>query len=248
MMEYRKLNEIFPEWKIGKGIFYYLEIFKPPWFGDINSLELDMIYHGGHSGGKYTSPFVDNIVSDDMILDTDRDTIASCAIALYEDNWKRMWDALQAQYEPIENYSMVETMTDNKTVHTYGRTSTRTDDLSHARTGTDIRTPSLTTTTDNSAYGFNSGITPSPTSKVVDSTTGTDTTQYGNTLKDSGTVSNVDGGEDTDTNNYTLKRSGNIGVTTSQQMLESEYELRKKNYFSDVVFADLDKLLTLSIY
>lgn len=243
-----KLNDIFPEWKIGKGIFYYISTFTPPWSDSNDSLELDLIYHGGYSGNKITSPFVDNIVSEDMIIDTDRENIASCAMALYGDNWNRMWDALQAQYEPIENYSMVEIMTDNKTVHTYGKSTTRTDDLSHARTGTDTRTPSLTVTTDNSVYGFNSGATPSPSSKVTDTTTGTDATQYGNTLKDTGTVTNADSGEDTDTNNYTLKRSGNIGVTTSQQMLESEYELRKKNYFNEIVFADLDKLLTLSIY
>lgn len=247
-MNQMRLNEVFPEWKIGKGIFYYLSTLTPPWQESNDSLELDLTYHGGHSGNKITSPFVDNIVSDDMIIDTDRDNIASCAMAIYGDNWKRMWDALQAQYEPIENYSMIETMTDNKTVHTYGKSTTRTDDLSHARTGTDTRTPSLTVTTDNSVYGFNSGATPSPSSKVTDTTTGSDATQYGNTLKDTGTVTNADSGEDTDTNNYTLKRSGNIGVTTSQQMLESEYELRKKNYFGDVVFADLDKLLTLSIY
>lgn len=44
-----------------------------------------------------------------------------------------------------------------------------------------------------------------------------------------------------------LTRSGNIGVTTSQQMLQSERDLWMWSYF-DVVFADIDKLLCLSIY
>lgn len=247
MPYHMRMNDIFPEWKIGKGIFYYLSTFTPPWVSTINSLELDLIYHGGNSGWKIPSPFVRNIISDEIILDTDRDNIAACAMALNGDNWKRMWDALQIEYKAIDNYSMEEKMTDNKTVRTYGKSTTRTDDLSHAHTGTDTRTPSITVTTDNSVYGFNSA-TPSPSSKVVDTTTGNDSTEYGNTLKDTGTVTNTDSGEDSDTNNYTLKRSGNIGVTTSQQMLESEYELRKKNYFSNVVFRDLDTLLTLQIY
>lgn len=246
-MNQKKLNDIFPEWKIGKGVFYYISILDPPWAASNDSLELDLIYHGGLSGGKLISPFVDNILSADM-EDTDRGIITSCAMALYGDNWKRMWDALQAQYEPIGNYSMTEEMTNNKTVHTYGKGTKRTDDITHARTGADARKPSITVTADNGVYGFNSSEIPSPSSKVVETTNGQETMEYGNVLKDTGTVLNEDSGEDTDVNNYTLKRYGNIGVTTSQQMLESEYELRKKNYFSEIVFADLDKLLTLSIY
>ena len=44
-----------------------------------------------------------------------------------------------------------------------------------------------------------------------------------------------------------LNRSGNIGVTTSQQMIESERELYLWKFF-DVVFADIDKILTLKVY
>jgi hypothetical protein len=44
-----------------------------------------------------------------------------------------------------------------------------------------------------------------------------------------------------------LTRSGNIGVTTSQQMAQSEIELRKWLYYESV-FNDIDNVLTLSIY
>lgn len=50
-----------------------------------------------------------------------------------------------------------------------------------------------------------------------------------------------------DTGSHNLTRSGNIGVTTTQQMAESEIEYRRHLYF-DMVFTDIDKLLTLSIY
>ena len=40
---------------------------------------------------------------------------------------------------------------------------------------------------------------------------------------------------------------GNIGVTTSQQMLESEFEIRKKNLL-DIIFNDIDTMLCLKIY
>lgn len=45
----------------------------------------------------------------------------------------------------------------------------------------------------------------------------------------------------------TLNRHGNIGVTTSQQMIESEIELRKHNFF-EIVFKDIDNYLTLAVY
>lgn len=45
----------------------------------------------------------------------------------------------------------------------------------------------------------------------------------------------------------TLTRSGNIGVTTSQQMIQSEIDLWQWNYFKSV-FKDLDEILTLSTY
>lgn len=44
-----------------------------------------------------------------------------------------------------------------------------------------------------------------------------------------------------------LTRSGNIGVTTSQQMIESELELRKKSIL-DIIFNDIDIMLCLKVY
>ena len=54
--------------------------------------------------------------------------------------------------------------------------------------------------------------------------------------------------EDKTTYDTTLTRKGNIGVTTSQQMIESERELWLWNFFQNVVFKDVSKALTLSIY
>lgn len=40
-----------------------------------------------------------------------------------------------------------------------------------------------------------------------------------------------------------LERSGNIGVTTSQQMLESEFEVRKHDIYM-IIYNDIDTILT----
>ena len=44
-----------------------------------------------------------------------------------------------------------------------------------------------------------------------------------------------------------LTRKGNIGVTSSQQLIESEIELREYN-FIETIYSDIDSILTLKIY
>lgn len=123
---------------------------------------------------------------------------------------------------------------------------------------------------DNNVFGFNSSSSvQSDSSNSSNNSTDTynlsDKTSYGkkdtkvyNNVSDSGshestnTINNES--SDTETKNLqtntseTFHREGNLGVTTSQQMLESEFELRIKYRFFDVVFGDLDKTLALSIY
>lgn len=52
---------------------------------------------------------------------------------------------------------------------------------------------------------------------------------------------------DTSSTDHEFTRSGNIGVTTSQQMLESELNIRAFRFF-ERIFADIDSLLTLRVY
>ena len=64
-------------------------------------------------------------------------------------------------------------------------------------------------------------------------------------VNDSNSTSVVEGnGED---NKRELTRSGNIGVTSSQQMLEQELQLRKYNFYEEM-FKDVNSVVTLSIY
>lgn len=66
-----------------------------------------------------------------------------------------------------------------------------------------------------------------------------------NPVGDTDTASDTTGAAE---NNFKdLTRHGNIGVTTSQQLITSELELRK-NFILDFIFNDIDKLLCLKIY
>ena len=91
----------------------------------------------------------------------------------------------------------------------------------------------LTTSVDNQngLHGFNSSAS-NPTTDNDGSTTVSGD-------KDKNYQSDI--GEESTT------RTGNIGVTTSQQMLESEIKLRQYNFINQI-FDDIDKILCLSIY
>lgn len=101
---------------------------------------------------------------------------------------------------------------------------TRTDDLSHAQN------------IDKELSGSDTG-----------EETRTDDLTHTLDISKDGSVESTDSETRIDDLSHTLTRHGNIGVTTSQQMLESERELWMWQIF-DVVFADVDRVLTIPIY
>ena len=258
----KRLNEVIPDWDIGEGIFSALQTFDVPWAEEDISASLDLAYHGNWSGDKIISPLVRKYMEGDTLTSAELSALARTALVLYGPSWVREYQTLLAEYDPIENYSMTETMTNDQTVDSYGKTSTRTDNLSHGISGTETRTPNLTetttpnltTTADNTVHGFNSsdgvpstGSEQTATGTNTVTSTGTEGTTHSSTETDTGTSGVVDGGQDTHTRNYRLTRSGNIGVTTSQQMLQSELDIARFNIYEEITDLFL-KELTIYTY
>lgn len=102
------------------------------------------------------------------------------------------------EYDPIENYSMCET-------------------------GTDTRTPNITTTDSMNVGAQNNSTTSTDSVSPYDTQTFTDSNKTIVTENNGArTDSNTRTESGTETTTHEFKRSGNIGVTTSQQMIESE--------------------------
>lgn len=213
------------------GIFSALDFFSVPWKNTVNAELIDLQYYGNVSGEKIISPLVYKNLSEGKLTTTKQALIASMIFSMFGTNWTKEWNTLSMQYDPIANYDMTETMTDDETVTEYGKT--------HTKTGTETDAPNLTVSTSDTVHGFNSS-NAVPTDARSQGTSGSDITTYD--------TSDADSGEDTQTRNYELTRKGNIGVTSSQQLLESERNLWMWNYFLDVVFPDVDKILTIPIY
>lgn len=231
----KSLFSVTPEPLTGGGIFSALQSLNPPWVDEDIALQLDLAYYGNVSGGKVVSPLIDRLLTADKLTNLDMATLAGVLMATNKERWDREWATRSAEYDPIQNYNMEEHMEDDETVTEYGKSHTRTDNLTHSTT------PNLTEQTTGDVYGFNSsGAVHSD--KQVGTTTGTSTDH------DTGTQTDADTGSDTSTRNYKLTRKGNIGVTTTQQMLQSERDLWMWSYFYDVIFPDVDEVLTIPVY
>lgn len=150
----------------------------------------------------------------------------------YQINWKKLYDTTVLEYNPIENYDRVEDLTD-----TDDETMSSARDNTVKSTSTNEIMNSVNITDQNTA--FNAGL--SDHSKQI---TDGDTTENGsitNTEKE-----NVNDGR---TRKYTRtgRVHGNIGVTTSQDMIQSERDLVVFNLY-DVIVESFIENFCLMVY
>ena len=304
-MSLTKLNDVYTNWSTGDGVFTDLNNLDVPWKNETDTdlyKKLNMSYHGAYSGDKNISPIVYKFLKSED--ENARTKLANIIYTMYVDKWVHLWDLLQAEYNPLNNYDMTERETPAEITHTISPAET-TETITPAET-TETITPAETTETVTPSETTET-ITPAETTtetkpaktvseNVVSAFNSTDyvdneqTTVTGD-VNDKGTESiDVDtagsnklevdtagsnklevdtagsnklevdtagsnklevdtAGSDVLTvqNDRVLTRSGNIGVMSSQNLIESERNLRKWLYFESV-FKDIDNILTLSIY
>lgn len=194
--------------------------------------------------------------------------------AKYFSNWLRLAQAFYSDYNPIENYSMEEERTPNLTTTEVGKEQSSKDNNlvntgTTKNTGTIKNDSSSKSTANNSENTSNTHLV-SPfnnPSDYVNNDKNDIVVSSDNTINNTGSTTQTD--DTTKTDNYTttgtesnnvdtnrtinstgtekLTRSGNIGVTTSQQMIESEISLRKLDIIN-MIYEDIDKVITIPYY
>ena len=220
----KRIDDVFVD-SFNNGIFNALESFAVPWKNIVGANELDLEYFGNVSGRKRISPLISKILEKDnaFVLSSDRiNQLAEMLYSLNHENWGREWATILVEYNPINNYEMTEE-------------STETTDRDAQQSNTGTQGIASTDTTNNGVYGFNS-------ENAVNSDV---TTETGNTTRTDNLTQSL---SDDSTVTRELHRSGNIGVTTTQQMLQSERDLYTWNFFYKIVFPTLDKVLTIPLY
>lgn len=147
------------------------------------------------------------------------------------ESWSKRWQltmekwllAITSDFNPIENYDRNESWTDSGS---FTNNSTKGENATASDTSTSYG--GGTTTNDVSAFDSSSY---QPHDKAVSSTTG------GNTSNSSTNVTGSGNENGTNSSTHTGRVHGNIGVTTSQQMIQSSLDLYKWNLYSQI--ADL---------
>jgi hypothetical protein len=166
--------------------------------------------------------------------------------ALYAGDLERAYDALYADYDPISNYDMTEngsdgTMRDDvtDTVTPSGKTTATAETLGKLKQESKNYVGGYDSTGDSGAFSDRTVTTTEPDVggyKVQTETTYTDAkTESVKSHDNSMTTTMLPGAGYNDLTDHHLSRRGNIGVTTSQQMIMSEVELRKQELLSSFV-------------
>ncbi len=141
-----------------------------------------------------------------------------------------------AEYNPIENYSMSENSNETRTPNL-----TRTAEGTASESGTNKANNTINNTSTDSNTSFDSTAF---VNNAKNELTGNSNTTGENTAKSKSTVTNKETGTEQTTNELT--RKGNIGVTTTQQMLEQERAIADFSTIK-VFFEDVAKLLFFDI-
>jgi len=171
---------------------------------------------------KWLSPLYERLIEEygenATGLENTGKNLANIIYSKYFFNWNKLAEGFFADYNPIHNYDMEE--------H---------EEVDNVRqVNTDVTAETETSDTQKFA-GFNSLDESLPT--ATESEGSSETTTSGEKATN----------ESVDDDERTLTRKGNIGVTTTAQMLTQEFELRRKT-LQDKIYEDLDKILFLDYY
>lgn len=170
------------------------------------------------SGNKSVNDLVEYFTKDEVLTEEGYNILGTLFSDKYSDNIHRIYLALNAEYNPIENYDRKENVTDKS-----NGTSNSTSNGSGSSNETVTNNVSAYDTT---AY--------QPESQNISSNNASNTSKSDLTS--------------TNTNEHEAYIHGNIGVTTNQQMINEELKLRTENVLCDMIIRWADDEFLIKIY
>jgi hypothetical protein len=248
-----KIKEALNTYAIDGSIFQFL-----PLYGTATPQQMGLAYVLQHSGEKKAGALLTEFCGDDDHITTvGKQTIGGIISTMFKEQWDRIYEAMTMDYDPLENYNMTETGQDVDKME-YGQETTQyqqgarsASDVYGSQSGTDT-TGQQQVSTENEISAFNSGSYQDDNKS--DTTNGSRTDSFSREAHTDGHTENAytdsetkTAQDDKTTRDHALTRSGNIGVTTSQQMLESEYSVRAYRFY-EKMFRDIDSVIALNVY
>lgn len=165
-------------------------------------------------------------------------------------DFDRMYKSLRMEYSPIENYDRIEDIK-----REYKDSGTDTEILTLGSSTTSFHTGTDTDSTQGNGSN-EKGVSAYNEDGYTNREKDTETHNSNNTQTYNSTVTNTGSGSDKTQTDYGKQRTetestrihGNIGVTTSQQMIESEIELRAKYDIYKIIAGEFEREFLVQIY
>lgn len=148
-------------------------------------------------------------------------------------NWTKLLETTMFNYNPIENYDRNEIITD-LSEHTIDRTEKEERDLNIKSTQSTTSQNESESDNTESQTAFNDYDFNDTRKNVVNGSENT-TLETENSADDTGTVDNTGHEEGNNKNERTAHIHGNIGVTTTQQMIEEERKVLQFNMYDYII-------------
>ena len=210
----------------------------------------EVIFRGLYGERQVDNTIINNPFSE--IFNEDKYQYLNLLVLRYQYKWNKLIDNVYAQiYNPIENYDRQE---DTSLTYEGSENVTRNVDSDRKVKGTTADTRSDTSSAESNSqknvFAFDSTAA-SPSDSDSGTTTATGTGSSNSTVDNS----DVEKRTETEGHSFTNRKNvtashihGNIGVTTSVQMLTAEQEFRMKNDFFNTVYEDIANAVLKPIY
>lgn len=256
-------NEYFPQKLITEDKMYLMfeyvfnieliekinTLFAPTDYEIETEISFEIDFRNLYGEREVDSTIINNIISNTF---DDKYDYLNLLLLRYQYKWGKLIDNVYSQtYNPIENYDRQE---DTSLSYEGSENVTRNVDSDRKIKGTTADTRNDTSTANSSSqknvFAFDSSEA-SPSDSDSGTTTATGTGSSNSTVDNSDTEkrTETEGHSFTNRKNVTASRiHGNVGVTTSQQMLESEVALRMKHDFFNTVYEDIAEAVLKPIY
>ena len=157
--------------------------------------------------------------------------------------WRKLYATMQLEYNPIDNYDRTETRT-LASQAAGNSTDGGTDTVTSADTGTD--TTSGNSTNLNQVKAFDTAAN-TFTDKEKDTVNNSGSTTYGKTNTNTTRYGHTNGNTYSKNDTEQIRAHGNIGVTTTQQMIEQERDMAKFNIYQ-VILDEFKQRFCLLVY
>ena len=182
--------------------------------------------------------------------------IASMVYAKNAKKYQMLLDVYNVEYNPIDNVDAHEEFTDTRTpdiTRTSSSEGTSSSEVKNnqQRTTTDTPNDYKTTTEISKNPNDNPGYTPETKQATTDSGSRTTTESFSGDA-DTSSATSTGSSSSTETGTeiivHTSYRHGNIGVTSTQQLITQQIELAPKMDILSIVFADLIDAVCIQVW